>query len=98
MDPKTLIFCRDIPTKVPNSEGQFCLARNRVRLNGRAGNDVRLAEWMHGFRTVSSKNELEKAIRTIIVRRGKTDFKAWFGGLACSGLAGYRTCRAWGNA
>jgi len=47
---------------------------------------------------VSSNNELVKAIRTIIVRRGKTDFKAWFGGLACSGLAGYRACRAWGNA
>jgi len=40
---------------------------------------------------VSSKNELVRAIRTIIVRRGKTDFKAWFGGLACSGLSGYRT-------
>jgi hypothetical protein len=30
--------------------------------------------------------------------RGKTGGKAWFGGLACSGLAGYRASRAWGNA
>jgi hypothetical protein len=26
--------------------------------------------------------------------RGKTEGKAWIGGLACSGLAGYQACRA----
>ena len=30
--------------------------------------------------------------------RGKTGGKAWFGGLACSGLAGYRACYDRGNA
>ena len=30
--------------------------------------------------------------------RGKTGGKAWFGGLACSELAGYRASGAWGNA
>ena len=83
---------------MPNSEGDFQLAGDHVRLNGRVGKSVRLAEWMYGFRAVRSKNELVRAMRTIIVRRGKTDLKAWFGGLARSGLAGYRTCRAWGNA
>ena len=29
---------------------------------------------------------------------GKTGGKAWFGGLACSGLAGYRACESRGNA
>ena len=28
---------------------------------------------------------------------GKTGGKAWFGGLACSGLAGYRARRTWGD-
>ena len=51
----------------------------------------------HPFKRTSGK-ELVRAIRTIIVQRGKTEFKAWFGGLACSGLSGYRTCRAGGNA
>jgi hypothetical protein len=83
---------------VSNSEGGAWFARHHVRLNGQVAKSVRLAEWVYGFRTLSSNSELVRAIRTIIVRRGKTDFKAWFGGLACSGLAGYRACRAWGNA
>ena len=83
---------------MPIPKADFRLARNHVRLNGQVGKSVRLAEWMYGFRKVSSKNELVRAMRTIIVQRGKTDLKAWFGGLARSGLAGYRTCRAWGHA
>ena len=38
-------------------------------------------------------------MRTESVRWGvNLEGKAWFGGLASSGLAGYRTDQAWGNA
>ena len=40
----------------------------------------------------------ERACTESVQVRGKTGGKAWFGGLACSGLAGYRACYERGNA
>ena len=40
----------------------------------------------------------ERACTESVQVRGKTGGKAWFGGLACSGLAGYRACCERGNA